>query len=532
MVLVLRDGVRLLLRVRLRRELLLLLVVVLMVRARSRVQRRVIERRRREGREPSKRGHAASTTNTAISNVPAIGRPGETDKVAAGRGERCRVGRVRSAQTPPAADADAAAEERRCRPESSARAGVSSKATATCATSAVDGSRRARRALVIIARRLLLLLSDTAERRRSRGVALRSGGSGAIRGGSIGGSHDRVWRGITLVLRRGERTRRASAGSGGGTGLMQTARRDAGSESSHRLRGRTHHRTGRRRHCGTSSSSERVRVLSGLHRRGSGRRDVNDVLGVGRPGIHARGVVRVGEVRVPDHGHGGKGGERQVGGRFLHARFRVADDAAATGTGQVGGLEPFRTLHELVLDLFSLGEVRWVSETNVAKRRARAQKRAYFGERAEAALARDGAKVAEDCSEASSQSVLVSLLCGSPSLCALTFLTAESGRVVVDDEAEPLEAVEELDDPPPPLGFLEPDLGRRTLVQRRLHDLMRLQVGRIGRGGGGGAAAPLEGRRRPDVRLLLLLLGVTVTVRRPCERQACEVQVEDGRRHR
>ena len=113
---------------------------------------------------------------------------------------------------------------------------------------------------------------------------------------------------------------------------------------------------------------------------------------------------------------------------------------------------------------------------------------------------------------------------------ARTFLTAESGRVIVDDESEPLEAVEELDDSPPPLGFFEPDLRRRTLVQRGLHDLMRLQAGRIGRGG----AAPLEGRRRPDVRLLLrllLLFSVVVTVRRPCERQAGEVQVEDCRRH-
>ena len=155
---------------------------------------------------------------------------------------------------------------------------------------------------------------------------------------------------------------------------------------------------------------------------------------------------------------------------------------------------------------------------------------AYFGERAEASLARDGAEVAEDCFEASSQSLSTATVSAAPCARARTFLTTESGRVVVDDESEPLEAVEELDDPPPPLGFLEPDLRRRTLVQRRLHDLVRLQAARrIGRRG------PLEGRRRPDVRLLLLLLfsvTVSVTVRRPCERQAREVQVEDGRRHR
>lgn len=258
------------------------------------------------------------------------------------------------------------------------------------------------------------------------------------------------------------------------------------------------------------------------------------MLRVGRPGVHARvgGVVRVGEVRVPDHGHGGEGGEGQVGGRFLHARFRVADDAAAAGAGQVGGLEPFRTLHELVLDFFALLEGGSVQQ----KRTKGAQEVvwAYFGERAEASLARDGAKVAEDCCEASSQSLSLSLstatVSAAPCARARTFLTTESGRVVVDDESEPLEAVEELDDAPPPLGFLEPDLRRRTLVQRRLHDLVRLQAARRIRRGG---AAPLEGRGGPDVRLLLLFsVTVTVTVRRPCERQAREVQVEDGRRHR
>lgn len=88
LVLVLRDGVLLLLVLRVR------LRVLLLPRGRGGVQRRVIERRRREGRKPSKRGHAASASSAVSNDVVAVGRTGETNEMTTGRGERCRVGRV------------------------------------------------------------------------------------------------------------------------------------------------------------------------------------------------------------------------------------------------------------------------------------------------------------------------------------------------------------------------------------------------------------------------------------------------------